>query len=95
MTNEITDKDFVISLRGGYKIYVNEAQMELIKKMLEKGKSFVFLESGLFNANDIIFILPAREVEKDDRIKKGEWQCQDCRRWHPRNEECGCQGGRY
>ena len=89
MTNEITDKNFIVLIRGGYKIYINEKQMEIIKENMKQGKTIIYLEKGLFNANDISFILPASEVEKDERIKKGEWQC-EYRTWHQRGEGCGC-----
>ena len=88
MINEITDKNFIILIRGGYKIYITEIQMNAIKDSLEKGKGFIYLDKGLFNASDIVFILSAGEVEKDDRVKRGEWKC-EYGEWHERGQQCG------
>lgn len=95
MNNLPTDKIFVVNLRGGYKIWVNDEQAEKIKESLEKGKKFIYTEKGMFRADEVSFILPASEVDYQERVKKGEWQCGTCKRWHPKFEECGCQGGRY
>jgi hypothetical protein len=95
MTQELTDKFYIVCLKGGYRIWINEEQSEKIKLALEKNQKFIYTEKGMFRADEVLFILPANEVEKQDRIKKGEWQCDHCKRWHPRFEECGCQGGKF
>jgi len=95
MTKEITDKLFVVMLRGGYRCWINKEQKEALENAILSGKKFVKVDEYFFNANNISFILPASEIEREDRVKRGDWQCEYCGRWHPKGEECGCQGGIY
>ena len=95
MTNEITDKILVIMLKGNYKCWISQKQAEVIKQAIKSNASFVEVDDLFFKAESIMFILPADEIEEQDHIKKGDWQCQYCGSWIPKNMECGCQQGRF
>jgi len=93
--DNLTDKNFVAMLKGGYKCWLSKNQAELIKNALKKKAKFIEVDNIFLKAEDISFILPAVEIDREDRIKKGDWRCSFCGRWHAKDEECGCQGGRF
>jgi hypothetical protein len=84
----ITDKTFVLMTKRGYRIWLTPQQANAIKIVLLRGEKFISVDDFFFNSQDISFILPASEIDREDRIKKGEWQCQ-YGYWHSKNEECG------
>jgi hypothetical protein len=84
----ITDKTFVLMTRKGYRVWLTPKQVEAIKMVLLRGERFISVDNLFFNSQDISFILPASEIDREDRIKRGEWQCQ-FGYWHSKNEECG------
>ena len=92
MPNEITNKTWVILLGGGYKTYITENEASFFN-MAEKGTQVVLKDGRVIR--DWIAVIPVSEVNRDEKIKRGDWQCVKCNRWHPRGEQCGCQGGRY
>ena len=92
---DITDKTFTVMLKGGYKCWITERQAIVIKESLKKNAKFIEIDNIFLKAEDISFILPADEIDREDRVKRGDWQCSECGRWHSKNEECGCQGGKY
>jgi len=88
MNKKITDKNFVVMLKGNYRCWVNKEQKELLEKGLLMGKKFIKIDEFLFNSDDISFILPASEIDREDRIKRGDWQCK-YGYWHTKGEQCG------
>jgi hypothetical protein len=88
MKKEITDKTFVVMLRGSYRVWLTEKQAEALKEQLLSGRRFVAIDRYFFKAEDIVFILPAPEIDREDRIKRGEWKC-PAGYWHQRGEGCG------
>ena len=82
-------------LTGGYKVYLNKQEADFLTENIETNKKVIKIGEKVFFADSVRFILPASEIEREDKIKKGEWQCENCKRWHPKNEECGCQGGKF
>jgi len=95
METSISDKTFVVILKGDIRIWLTEKEFKLFQSLLESGKTFVSFSNRIINLKMIVYAGPRIEVETADRIKNGEWQCRDCGRWHPKGEECGCQGGKY
>jgi len=85
---QITDKMFVVMLKGNYCCWINEKQKELLEQALLSGKKFIKVDEFFFNSSDISFILPASEIDREDKVKKGEWQCK-YGYWHSKGEECG------
>ena len=95
MSSEITDKRFVLMLRGNIRLWLNDSEVELLKQVLKNGTPFFEIQGMLISSNSVLYIVSGELIDQTDKIKRGEWQCKECKRWHPRNEECGCQGGRY
>ena len=87
--NEITDKTYVVMLKGGYKCYLNEKQKTALENDLITGKQFSKIDDFLFKANEIIFVLPAREITREERIKKGDYKC-NYETWHSFRQICDC-----
>jgi hypothetical protein len=88
MEKSITDKTFVVMTKRGYRCWLNQRQAEALKMALLQEKKFISIDDFFFNSQDISFILPASEIEREDRFKRGEWQC-SYGYWHSRGEECG------
>lgn len=84
----LSDKTFVLMTKQGYRCWISKQQVEALRTELLKDKKFIFLDDCFFNASDISFILPAAAIEREDRIKKGQWQC-SFGYWHDKNQECG------
>ena len=76
-------------LQGEYRSYLTPEQSELLERDILLGKKAVKIDEYFFNSRAILFILPASDIERDDRIKRGDWICQK-NSWHKRNEECKC-----
>ncbi|MEM5853838.1 MAG: hypothetical protein QW228_05715 [Candidatus Aenigmatarchaeota archaeon] len=87
MNGEITDKNYILFLKGGHKIWINETQFEMLKNLLETNRKFIQVENWVFNRDEVAYIGPRREIEITERIKKGEWQCK-YGYWHNPGEEC-------
>lgn len=88
MTKEITDKNFVVMLKGGYKCYLTDKQSEALKQQLMFGIERVLLDDYYFKSDDISYIIPAKNIDREDKVRRGEWRC-SFNHWHGRNEECG------
>ena len=89
MNQQLTDKTKVIMLKGGFKCYISDLQFEGLKAAIQTQKKSIFLDDYYFNSEAILFILPAADIERDDRIKRGDWICPKGS-WHKKNEECQC-----
>jgi hypothetical protein len=87
MKREITDKVFVVTLRGNYRCWINDKQKIALEQALLAGKKFIKVDEYFFNSGDISFILPAPEIDREERIKRGDWKCQ-YGYWHTKGEEC-------
>lgn len=90
-----TDQTHVILLTNGVRIWITEAEFKLIQQLSSSGKTMIDLDTMGFNINSISYFGPRAQLDEVDRRRKGEWQCEACKRWHPREEQCGCQGGKY
>lgn len=95
MDQFLSDKTHIVLMSGDIRIWITEKEFETAEQLIGAGKVFINLDGRLINTKSIIYAGPRNEIELADRIKKGEWQCQVCKRWHPKFEECGCQGGKY
>jgi len=88
MTKALTDKTMVVMLKGNYKCWLTKKQADFLKNALLKGKKFIQIDEYFFKGEDISFILPASEIDREDRIKRGEWMC-EYGEWHQKGEQCG------
>ena len=92
---ELSTKHFVLVLRDGSKFFLDEKEAERVKIAIRQGLDYLEVGDSLISRYDFSRIVGSENYEQAERIRHGEWQCQICKRWHPRNEECGCQGGKY
>ena len=85
---QITDKTRCVILQGNYKCYLTPEQSELLERDILLGKQAVKIDEYFFNSRAVMFILPAADIERDDRVKRGDWKCV-YDEWHIRGQECG------
>jgi hypothetical protein len=85
---QITDKTYCVMLADNYKTYLNKNEAEFLSKAFEQGKEVVRVGEKTFFKFGVRFILPASEIGREDRIKRGDWKC-EYDYWHRRGEECG------
>jgi hypothetical protein len=97
MNQTITDKTKCLLTREGVEIWVNEEQAEKISQLIltAKDNKLIEVEGEIISVNSISGIYTAEKIEILRRKRQGEWQCEYCKRWHKKFEECGCQGGRF
>ena len=97
MNQEITNKTKCLLTREGIEIWLNDEQAEKISHLIltAKDNKLIEIEGETVSVNSISGIYTAEKIELLRRKKHGEWQCGYCKRWHKRDEECGCQGGRF
>ena len=87
MENSLTDKVICVMLEGKYKTYISQNAYQNLLRQIET-KNFVVIDGKLINTKRIIFAMSASEVESEERIKKGDWLC-DEGYWHQRGDKCG------
>jgi hypothetical protein len=92
MNQNLTDKTYCVLLKSGYKTYLTRQNAEELSKAFEAGKEVARVVDGdefkTFFKFGVDNIMPAWEIQRDDKIKRGEWQCEKGF-WHGRNEQCG------
>ena len=95
--NEITTKTKCILLRNGIEIWIDNDQAEKISQLISVAKEnkLIDIEGETISVNSIDGIFSADKIYEQRKRKAGQWQCEHCKRWHTRFEECGCQGGKY
>ena len=94
---EITTKTKCLLTREGIEIWITPEQSEKIFQLIQlaKDNKLIDIEGETISVNSITGIYSAEKIELLRRKKEGQWQCEYCKRWHKRGEECGCQGGRF
>lgn len=97
MSQELSVKLMCILLRSGVEIWIEEERIESLKKILTASKEskFIELNNEVINTADVVGIFTPETMKTKEKIKQGQWQCEACKRWHPRGEQCGCAGGKY
>ena len=92
MPRQLTDKTECLMLRGNYKTYLTKKEADFVSQQFAEGKDVVRLQDNgvtkTFFKYSILFILPAADIEKQDKVKKGDWMC-NYGYWHNRGETCG------
>jgi len=88
MKKAITDKTYVLCLDNNEKIYLTKEQAMKVKEAILNDLDFILLASNLIRKRAIKYIIKACEVERAERIKRGEWMCK-YGFWHQRGEQCG------
>jgi hypothetical protein len=95
MKKEISTKRFVLVLKDGSKFFLDDREAGIVRESIKQGLDYLEVGESLISRYDFARLVGSSEYEDAQRLKQGQWQCQFCKRWHPRNEECGCQGGKY
>ena len=95
MSKALSTKRFALVLKDRSKYLLDEKEAELIRRALVNGSDFVEIGDNLISRYDISRLVGSENYEEAERIRGGEWKCGFCGRWHPRYEQCGCQGGAY
>ena len=71
--NEISKNLMAIVIRGDYQIWIDEENLESVKKAMEN-KSIIEIGKHIINAVDISGIFSAEIMAEKTRRKNGEWQ---------------------
>jgi hypothetical protein len=96
MNKQITDKTMCLLTMDGIEIWITKEQTEKINKIVQdKNNRFIKIGDERINSHSISGIYTGERIRHLRRIKQGWWQCEACGRWHPRGEQCGCQGGKF
>lgn len=94
--NQLTDKTKCLLTREGVEIWINDDQEQKIFNITQDGKNrLIEVDGEKMMTSQISGIYSAQKIQELRRKKQGWWQCELCHRWHPREEQCGCQGGKY
>ena len=96
MNQEITNKTKCLLTREGIEIWINDIQAEKISQLIltAKENKLIEVDGETISVNSISGIYSAQKIEDLRRKKQGQWQCEYCKRWHQKGEQCGCGGGR-
>ena len=97
MNQEITNKTKCLLTREGIEIWINDIQAEKISQLIltAKENKLIEVDGETISVNSISGIYSAQKIEDLRRKKQEQWQCEYCKRWHAKDEQCGCEGGRY
>lgn len=76
-------------IRGGYKVYLNKEKADFLSQSFQQNKEVVQIDDMTFFRGSVIYIMPIRDVEREERIKQGEWMCKKHNNWIPKGKSCG------
>lgn len=97
MTQEITDQMWVLVLRGGVKVFINEAEFNGIKIALQTGSELLEVQGKLITKQSVLYLISAADLKKvddeRDRTRRGDWKCIHGRWIEKKYKECGCGRG--
>ena len=99
MNNLPTNKTKCLLTKQGIEIWITPEQAKQISQIIGTTTSIktIEIEGQTVGIDNITGggIYDAEYIFRQRKIKAGMWECDSCKRWHPRFEECGCQGGKY
>ena len=95
--NEITNKTKCLLTKQGIEIWITPEKVKEISKLINTNIRAIEIEGQIIGIDNITGggIFDAEYIYDQRKRKMGQWQCDYCKIWHPRFEECGCQGGKY
>ena len=88
MTQSITDKLYILVLKGNVRIWLNKKEFEGAKESIRQEIAFIEIGGKIISKDAILYIVPRAELDEAEKIKRGEWKCK-FDKWHERNQECG------
>lgn len=90
MSKELTDKIFVMVLRNGFEVWLNDAEAKLCKQAVKNGLPFLEIESDFIRTNAVEYITTAAKHADTIKMKRGLWKCSQ-EEWHDRKQAmCEC-----
>uniref|UniRef100_A0A6H1ZFQ5 Uncharacterized protein n=1 Tax=viral metagenome TaxID=1070528 RepID=A0A6H1ZFQ5_9ZZZZ len=95
MNNKISTKRFVLVLKDSSKFFLDDKEAGLVRNAIKQGLDYLEVGESLISRWDFSRLVSSVNYEEAERKRQGQWQCFDCKRWHPFKEKCGCMGGRY
>jgi len=96
MNNLPTNKTKCLLTKQGIEIWISNDQAIKISQLMNMGDhKNIDIEEEIVSIHNIEGIFNADRIYEQRKRKAGQWQCEYCKRWHSKFEECGCQGGRY
>lgn len=88
MTTELSKNLWVLVLRGGVNIPIDEEQYNQIEQMLKSGQEVFKVSGRLITKGAVLFIAPVADMEVAERKSRGMWQC-SVGHWQPKgNQKC-------
>ena len=89
--NEVSTKTEVLVLRGDIKIYLSEDEAKTIYQIMQNKEVEAFEVQGRkIMRYSILYIVPAGDVETQERVARGEWRC-DKGHWNSKGSR-KCEG---
>jgi len=90
MTQVLSKKQKCVQVRSGLEIWIDKEKAEKFQDLLKNitQHKYVKLEGDTFNTADIVGIFEPDHIERRDKIKRGDWQC-EFGHWHIRGQQCG------
>ncbi|MCK9597070.1 hypothetical protein M0R19_07850 [Candidatus Pacearchaeota archaeon] len=96
MNKLLTNKTKCLLTKQGIEIWIDDNQAEKLSQLMNMNDiKIIEIEGETISVYSIEGIFNADKIYEQRKRKTGQWQCEHCKRWHPKFEECGCQGGRY
>ena len=82
--NEISKDNFVLALRGGVNLYINEEEKSTIESLINSGQKLIKVKGKLIMSEAILYIVSAVDVEEAMMIRRGYVKCESGH-WYQRN----------
>jgi len=95
MTKKISTRNYVCVLRDGSRFFLEEREAGQLKEAIREGAEFLEIGESIISIKEFSKLIGSDQYEEAEKKRSGMWRCEKCGRWHPRGEQCGCQGGRY
>lgn len=86
----LTDKMYVLVLRGNVKIYINLNEFEGIKQAIGRGEEMFEVQSRLVMKQSVLYLVSASDLDNAEKMKKGWWKCHAGNLHDPKYKECSC-----
>lgn len=93
---EVSDKTWVVGIRGLFKEYINEERAVKLIEHCKKSsdKQLISITGVGLVPTKGLFVIKAALLENEDRVMRGEFKCK-YGYWHTKNQECAHAYIRY
>ncbi len=91
MTQEITNPQVCVLVRGGLELWIDAEKMDGLKQTLnDASKKFININGQLVNPFEILGVFTPDAMEDRQRRKNGQWKCLKGN-WHDKGNVCACR----